>query len=141
MNRMIAPLLLASLSLVACGGAAPSTTAVPTTTAPTLDGSSYEVTLEFPGEAPVEDTLGFASGRFESTACTGFGFPRWTEYGARIDAGALAFDVVTHHPHGGSIAWHGTVRGDSVQGTADRTLDGKLAHGAFHGQVAMGRAP
>src|SRR5580700_10721297 len=55
-------------SLVGCGASA---TPTPEGTTPSsarasavLDGTSYEVTLAFPGEAPLKDTLDFEGGRF-----------------------------------------------------------------------------
>jgi hypothetical protein len=126
-----------SLSLVACGAAAPTTppTAVASSGAPALDGAAYDVMLEFPGEAPVKDTLSFTSGRFESSACTTLGFPRWTDYRSRTDSGNVAFDVTTHHPEGTSVEWHGTVRGDVIEGTANRSLKGKTSAGTFRGNA------
>jgi hypothetical protein len=135
MNRSIVSMLV-SLAMAACGATATApTSAVTTSSARGIDGTSYDVTLEFPGEAPVKDTLSFASGRFESTACTGFGFPRWTEYQARVDGGVIAFQVVTHHPQGGTVDWHGAVSGDGVEGTANRTLEGRTSAGTFRGSA------
>ncbi len=108
MNR--STITLATFALVtsafACGGTSdPAGAAAPTNAAVgtgALDGKSYEVTLSGAGEPPQKDTLVFNGGKFESTACTGFGFPRWTEYTASGDPSAIAFHVVTHHPSGGS---------------------------------------
>jgi hypothetical protein len=126
-----------SLSLAACGAGAPSTppAAVASSGAPTLDGAAYDVMLEYPGEAPMKDTLNFASGRFESTACTSHGFPKWTDYQSRTDGGNVAFDVTTHHPEGTTVEWHGTVRGDVIEGTANRSMKGKTDAATFRGSA------
>jgi hypothetical protein len=135
MNRSIALVLFVSLGIGGCGGAAASAPSAPVTTssAPVIDGTSYDVTLSFPGEAPMKDTLIFSSGRFESTACTSVGFPEWTEYRTQSDGDGAGFDVTTHHPQGGSIVWHGTARGGRVTGTASRTLKGTTEAGTFEG--------
>jgi hypothetical protein len=134
-TRNLVATLLVSLPLAACGASA--TTATPPVTAmqgaAPLDGAAYDVTLEFPGEAPQKDTLSFTSGSFESSACTSLGFPRWTAYQARNDGGSVAFDVRTLHPEGTTVEWHGTVRGDGIEGTANRTMKGKTAAGTFRG--------
>jgi hypothetical protein len=134
MNRSIVS-VLASLCIVGCGGASASAPSAPVTTssAPVIDGTSYDVTLSFPGEAPMKDTLIFSSGRFESTACTKVGFPEWTEYRAQADGDGAGFEVTTHHPEGASVVWHGTARGGRVTGTASRTLQGATAAGTFEG--------
>ena len=141
MNRTT--IALAAFALVtstfACGGASnPAGAAAPTNAAVgtgALDGKSYEVTLSIAGEQPQKDTLVFNGGKFESTACTGFGFPRWTEYTASGDPGAIAFHVVTHHPSGGSIDWNGVVHRDSIEGKGARTMNGKTDLETFSGSL------
>jgi hypothetical protein len=134
---IIATIATLSLSLVACGGGAASTppAAAASSGAPTLDGAAYDVTLEYPGEAPLKDTLNFTSGRFESTACTSHGFRQWTDYQSRTDGGNVAFDVTTHHPEGASVEWHGTVHADAIEGTVHRSLQGKTSAGTFRGSA------
>jgi hypothetical protein len=134
---------LAAFALVtstfACGGASnPAGATAPTNAAVgtgPLDGTSYEVTLAVAGEQPRKDTLVFNGGKFESTACTGFGFPQWTEYTASGDPGAIAFHVVTHHPSGASIDWNGTVHRDSIEGRGERTMNGKTDLETFTGSL------
>jgi hypothetical protein len=126
-----------SLALAGCAGAAPNAAApnaVPAS-ASVLDGSTYDVVLDMPGEDPIKDTLTFNAGRFESSVCTGFGFPKWSEYRAQRDADAIAFALVTHHPDGGSVEWNGSVKGSSVTGTAKRTMNGKTVSGSFKGNA------
>jgi len=137
MNKtIIAPiarlLVLASLALAGCAGSAPGANA-PAATASPLDGSTYEVTLTFPGEAPVKDTLRFQGGRFESTACTAVGFPQWSDYHADVEAGAVAFAALARSPDGTTMDWKATVKGDTVEGTATRTLSGRVATASVRG--------
>jgi hypothetical protein len=133
MNRFhVSIATCASFLVLACGAATPAPPAAPDSP-PSLDGSSYEVTLEFPGESPLGDVLTFDSGRFESTACTALGFPKWTDYRASRDAKGVAFHVETHNPKGPTVEWDGTVDGRAASGKAKRTIDGKVALGTFHG--------
>jgi hypothetical protein len=138
-TRTIASIAALSLSLAACGAGAASEppAAVASSNAPALDGAAYDVTLEYPGEAPMKDTLNFASGRFESTACTSHGFPKWTDYQSRTDGGNIAFDVTTHHPEGTTVEWHGTVHGGVIEGTANRSMKGKTDVPRERSQVAL----
>jgi hypothetical protein len=143
-NRIhsLAPLatsLVLALSLAGCAATAPAPTGV---TAPmragaagaaSLDGTSYDVTLAFPGEAVVKDTLRFERGRFESTACTAVGFPQWSDYGATQESGALAFAALARNPDGTTLDWRGTVRGEVVDATATRTMGGRTSTATVHG--------
>jgi hypothetical protein len=135
MNRTIYALVLASLSpLIACAGESPAPATPPMAQAKApLDGTSYEVSLQFAGEAPVKDTLTFDSGRFESSACTSLGFPKWTEYQAERAGSAIAFHVETHNPKGPVVLWDGMVEGGAASGKAKRTIDGKTDLGTFRG--------
>jgi len=125
-------LLIASIALTGCGAASPSASG-PVASAAPLDGNAYEVTLAFPGEAPVQDTLRFQAGRFESTACTAVGFPQWSDYHAQVDAGAVAFAAVTRSADGTTMDWKGTVTGQAVEGTATRSLSGRIATASVRG--------
>jgi hypothetical protein len=145
MNKTLCTTLLAlSTVLAGCGGAAAGTPpaasapASPATASATpLDGASYDVVLEIPGSTAMKDTLRFRDGKFESTACSDKGFPRWTDYRAKDDRGAIAFAVVTHHPNGAAmVEWSGTVHGGDVEGTADITMDGKKMPATFRGSAA-----
>ena len=125
--------------LGACGGTTSPPVAAPTSTtgaaANTLDSKSYEVTVDFPGEKPVSDTLSFTGGKFESTACTTRGFPKSTEYTTAQTADGPQFEVTTRHPNGTSVEWKGAVKGDAVEGTAVRTMNGKTDKGTFKGAI------
>jgi hypothetical protein len=123
-------------SLVGCGASAtpaPERATPSSGRAAVLDGTSYEVTLAFPGEAPLKDTLEFRGGRFESTACTAVGFPEWTEYRSTSDGRAIAFEVAARHPAGSTMQWSGTVASGAAEGTAKRTMQGTVATGTFRG--------
>lgn len=141
MNRTLVLALVSTLATATLGcGSASSAAGVPATpgaasaaSSTPLDGASFDVTLSFPGESPVRDTLRFTDGRFESTACTGLGFPRWSEYAAKVDPPAVAFSALVRHPDGTTVDWHGVVRGDVVDGTAVRTMGGQTAKGTVHG--------
>jgi hypothetical protein len=138
MNRIVNTVTFASslLFAVACGAAsAPAAAPSASPAAPSLDGTSYEVTLAFPGEPPLKDVLTFQSGAFESSACTSLGFPKWTDYRAQRsgDGSGIAFHVETHNPKGPSVEWEGTVQGGAASGKAKRTIDGNTALGTFQG--------
>jgi hypothetical protein len=137
MKSTIVITLVGSLLVAACGGAAapPAMSATPgaTPAQATLDGTSYDVTLEFPGETPMKDVLRFDRGGFESTACTALGFPKWTQYQAARDGDAISFKVETHNPKGPVVEWAGSVEGAVAQGKAKRTIDGKTDVGTFRG--------
>lgn len=118
---------LAAVVLVACAGSPPGAGTA------TLDGSSFDIVLEMPGEQPEKDTINFAAGKFESAVCTPLGFPKWTPYQAREAGGAIEFTVITRHPAGTIMDWKGAARGDSITGTVVRTLEGKVSTGNFKG--------
>lgn len=136
--RTSAVLAFASLTIVACGGAASNVPAVSSMTAAdmaSLDGKSFEITMVVPGEGPQKDTLVFANGKFESSACTPLGFPQWAQYESHRTADGLEFHVVTRHPSGTTIDWKGTVKGSSVEGTATRTMNGQTGSAPFKGSA------
>jgi hypothetical protein len=139
MNKTIALLSFAScLVAAACGGASPpaaTSAAAPASQSTSLDGTSYEVSLEFAGEAPVKDVLSFDRGNFESSACTGLGFPKWTQYRCDREGDAIGFHVETRNPKGPTVEWSGTVQGGTASGKAKRTIDGKTDVGTFQGSA------
>lgn len=135
MNRKTIASILLTLGCVlsACGGAPPNAPNAAASSAAPLDGTSYEVTLTFPGEAPLKDTLRFEGGRFESTACTSVGFPQWSDYKAQPEGAAIAFAVLAKSADGTTMDWKGSVTGTGVDGTATRTLSGRTAVASVHG--------
>jgi hypothetical protein len=139
MNKHTAVILVLASSLFACGGraqvAAPGSAAASVAGCP-LDGKSYDVTLETPDAPPQKDTLRFSGGKFESTACTAMGFPEWTDYAAQPSGNGVGFQVTTKHPSGTTVAWNGTVDGETVEGTANRAMNGKTDVLHFKGSIA-----
>lgn len=139
MNRTIASLSVscAVLALACAAAPTPSPASAPAASpaAALLDGTSFEVTLAFSGEAPLKDTLTFDRGHFESSACTGLGFPKWTQYRAERTGDAVAFEVEAHNPKGPVVEWSGTVQGAVASGKAKRTIDGKTDVGSFQGSA------
>jgi hypothetical protein len=130
-------------SVSACGGAtaggapggSPAALSASSSSAGALDGRSYEITLEVPGEPAVKDTLLFANGQFESTACTSLGFPKWSTYAARADGEAIGFQGLAKHPSGTTMDWNGKAKSDRVEGTAMRTMNGKTDALRFEGRL------
>jgi hypothetical protein len=139
-HRLASSLFVVSLLLGGCGGAAattgPADAAASSTGTFALEGKSYDVALAFPGETTEKDTLHFAGGKFESTACTAVGFPEWSEYRARDEHGATEFKVVTRHPDGTTMEWSGTADATAVMGTATRTIKGQPVVGSFRGSLS-----
>jgi hypothetical protein len=132
--------LVVATSLFACAAgvdrAAPSSAPAPSPTSTALDGRAYEVTLEAPDAPPQKDTLRFSGGKFESTACTALGFPEWADYAASPNGREIAFQVITRHPSGTTLSWNGSVQGDAVDGTANRTMNGRTDVLHFRGSVS-----
>jgi hypothetical protein len=126
---------LALVSLFACGGASASGPAASAPAGGSLDGRSYDVTLESPDAPPIKDALNFANGRFESTACTSLGFPKWSDYAAHTDGDATTFHGLAKHQSGTTMDWNGSVKGDAVEGTAIRTMNGKSDALNFKGSL------
>ena len=142
MNSRIRFALVLAGSLFGCAGASAtsSPSATPSTAAAgaeasSLDGRAFDVTLQTPESPALSDTLRFANGKFESTACTTMGFPEWSDYLARRDVDAIAFHVLTKHPSGTTMDWNGNVKGDAVDGTATRTMNGKTDVLRFKGSL------
>ena len=128
-------ILAAIIVCTSCAGStpAPISTAGMAGGASALDGASFDIVLEMPGEMPEKDTINFAGGKFESAVCTPLGFPKWTPYLTRAAGGATEFTVITRHPAGTVMDWKGSVSGDRVEGIVVRTLDGKVSTGPFKG--------
>ncbi len=126
-----------SLAIGACGSADKQAAAPTTTTSSpsTLEGKSYDVTLLM-GSDTVKDSLVFNGGKFESTACTEHGFPKSSEYTSKPGVDTTDFHALTKHPDGKTtIDWNGKVKGNTIEGTATRTMDGKTENGTFKGEL------
>jgi hypothetical protein len=103
-----------------------------------LDGRAYDVVLVFPDAPPQKDTLRFANGKFESTNCTTLGFPQWSDYTAQASADAIPFHALAKHPSGTSMDWSGSVKGDAVDGSVHREMNGKTDVLTFKGSLRPG---
>jgi len=134
-------LVFVMTSLVACGGGidstAPSSAPAASPMAAALDGRSYDVTFEAPDDAPKKDTLRFSGGKFESTACTALGFPEWSDYAAQAKGNEIAFQATTRHPSGTTLSWKGSIQGNAIDGTANRTMNGKTDILHFKGSTSL----
>jgi hypothetical protein len=89
-------------------------------TAAKLDGRSYKVTMVGPGGEKMADDLYFRNGRFESTVCTSAGF-NVVPYSVQTVEGGMIFTAQCDSPKMGHNEWHGTARGDAIEGTVTRT--------------------
>lgn len=88
-----------------------------------LDGRSYKVTLVSPSGDKMADDLFFKGGKFESTVCTSAGFAV-SPYHAQAVEGGESFTVECDSPSMGHNEWHGTAKGDQIEGTVVRTPKG-----------------
>jgi hypothetical protein len=129
---------LCAALVMACGGSDAKSATNTSTSAPgttKLEGKTYDVVLEGPGEAPAKDQLIFTGTTFESTMCTGFGF-KPASYTSQDDSGGTQFTVAEKHPtEPTTVDWKGVVKGDTVEGTATRTMNGKVTVLKFTGKV------
>lgn len=101
-----------------------------------LDDKTYQVKMVMAGQAEDSDTLEFAGGRFHSTACDPYGFGSGQYTTTKVDGG-FDFHATCTNGSGGTNAWHGTVRGDSIEGGFVCTQPGsKTMEGNFRGSRA-----
>ena len=92
-----------------------------------LDDKSFEVRVSPKGkehDISTPDTLEFAGGRMHSTACDEFGFGTSTYTARKVDGGT-EFHAVCKTPSGTTNDWHGTVRGDTIEGGYTFTQPGE----------------
>lgn len=81
-----------------------------------FDGKRFEVRLvERGAEKNESDMLEFDSGRFHSTACDACGFNA-SPYTAQVVDGALTFHATCVNSAGDRNDWHGTLRGERIEG-------------------------
>lgn len=83
-----------------------------------LDGKSFAVDSGEKGKPAGKDkeTLTFKDGTLHSSACDPYGFGDGA-YRASSSGAATTFDADTSSAKEGKIHWHGTVRGDAVEGS------------------------
>jgi hypothetical protein len=100
-----------------------------------LDDKTYQVTMVAAGHGSDTDTdtLEFAGGRFHSTACDPYGFGSGTYTTTKVDGG-WDFHATCVNGSGGTNAWHGSVRGDTIEGGFVCTQPGSpTMEGSFRG--------
>lgn len=82
-----------------------------------LDGKSYQGQFVEKGKTKGDaDTFLFKDGTFRSTACDKYGFKE-----AAYTGDATHFEATTRSDKGVTMAWKGTVAGDTVEGTVVQT--------------------
>jgi len=90
-----------------------------------LDGKTFAGEMMEKGKAKGDqDTFVFKDGKFRSTACDAYGFTE-TAYTAAVSDIATTFEAVATSPKEGTMKWKGTVKRDSVEGTAVWTKKGQ----------------
>ena len=90
----------------------------------TLDGKTFSGEVGKKGEASgMKDDLVFKDGKFRSTACDAYGFGD-ANYSATPSGDATAFQAETHNPKNESMKWSGTIKGNTIEGTAVWTKPG-----------------
>lgn len=63
-----------------------------------------------------EDEIIFKNGRFQSTACTNWGFDS-PPYRATVKPDGIHFDALTRSPRHGQIQWRGVLSGNTLEAT------------------------
>ena len=83
-----------------------------------LDGKVYVGEAGEKGKPADEkdDVISFADGKFHSSACDKWGFGKGA-YSASANGEAIAFEVETSSEKHGRLAWKGTAKGDTLEGT------------------------
>ncbi|HVZ39325.1 MAG TPA: hypothetical protein VHI13_08620 [Candidatus Kapabacteria bacterium] len=94
-------------------------------TSPTLDGRTFAgESVEHGRTAAEKDELAFANGRMHSKGCDPYGFGD-APYTATASGDSIHFTATTTSPKEGSIAWSGTVVGETLAGTFIWTKQGQ----------------
>ena len=132
--------ILPALTLFALLGCATSNSTRETENTLALDGTRWKVEVvpdaaaSAQGESAFEDWLIFENGRMTSSFCAGVGF-RPTAYTVHPDGSGWSFETAQHADGAGDTQWHGTIRGQHVEGNMQITHPGKsAAHSSFSGQ-------
>jgi hypothetical protein len=83
-----------------------------------LDGKTFAGTMTEKGKTRGDsDRFVFKDGKFRSTSCDAYGFTE-TAYTAAVSDVSTIFEAEAKSPREGTMKWKGTVKGDSVEGTA-----------------------
>jgi hypothetical protein len=127
LKRIVAP--FAVLFLVLCA-AAWGADKMP------LDGATFVGTMTEKGKTKADqDQLVFKDGKFRSTACDAYGFTE-TPYTAAVSDVDTRFEAVAASPKEGTMTWKGTVKGNTIEGTADWVKKGQAdMHYTFKGKL------
>jgi hypothetical protein len=90
-----------------------------------LDGKTFAGEMTEKGKTKGDaDTFVFRDGKFRSTACDAYGFTE-TAYTSAVSDVSTRFEAEATSPREGTMKWKGTVRGDSLEGTAVWTKKGQ----------------
>lgn len=102
-----------------------------------LDGKVYQVELQDAKEGKtIPDTLIFARGTFDSTACRQYGFSAVPYQANREADGSIRFSALATAGEARN-QWNGVVRGTSIEGTLSMQKPGEeAAQWPFRGQLA-----
>ena len=100
-----------------------------------LDGATFTGTMTEKGKTKADpDQLVFKDGKFRSTACDAYGFLE-TPYTSAVGDGATRFEATATSPKEGTMKWKGTVKGNSIAGTAVWIKKGQAdMHYTFEGK-------
>ena len=81
-----------------------------------LDDRAFQISLHAVGsDVSQPDVIEFAGGRMHSRSCDEAGFGTST-YTTRAVAGGIEFHALCKSSSGATNDWHGTVRGDVIEG-------------------------
>lgn len=123
----IAAMVVAFGLLAAVGG-------TPAAAGGALDGKTYTGMVGEPDKAGDPDNFIFTNGTFRSTACDQYGYTE-APYTVSEEGEETTFSATTRNKGGATMAWHGTVDGDEIEGTAVMTpKEGKAQTFWFKGE-------
>jgi len=110
MTTMIKTMMMATVLVGALGGVAAAKGGA-------LDGKTFQTQLGEKGKPGTDgEVLTFKNGKFHSKACDGFAFGDGS-YTTTSANGVTTFDADTASAKEGKMHWHGTVKGEAVEGT------------------------
>jgi hypothetical protein len=98
---------------------------LPARAAGPLDGKSFVGTMTEKGKTKADtDSFQFANGKFHSNGCDPYGF-RPSAYKAQKAGDDWTFTSESTSPKEGTMAWKGTVAGDTISGEVAWTKPGQ----------------
>lgn len=124
---------LAALAFLVLGGL--TVAVAPKATA--LDGKSFEVQLmKYGSYEGTPDTLSFANGTFDSSACHQYGFGKSMYTVDSSNDALVSFHVHAVSKDRSQEDWSGTVQGDRIHGTVTMTdSKGTMTRYKFKGKM------